>query len=210
MTNAHPSLLAASRVAACACLLISGCSAPGSGQSPLPGADPATPASAGPSPSVAPTSSSPTATPSAQCPAEAPAALKLSKGTLPKGTSFGFIRFFDATALYVDPAEFFGEEAAVKAARKDGEIGPHEDLPNPFYIRNRSTAIVRVPVSAGLRVRVIDNQEATEHSITTAEFASLYCGEARPDWLYSNPEDLPVNLTITNGEVVKVEEQYVP
>lgn len=208
MTHAQPSLLAAISLAACGCLMIGGCAAPGSGRPTLPGADLTTATTAGPSPSTSPTSSSPTAT--AQCPVEVPAALTVTKGTLPKGTSFGFVRFFDATAIYVDPAEFFGNEAAVKAARKDGEIGPHEDLPNPFYIRNHSTAIVRVPVAATLRVRVIDNQESTEHSITTAEFASLYCGGPRPDWLYSNPEDLPANLTITNGQVVRVEEQYVP
>jgi len=133
----------------------------------------------------------------------------VSKGTLPSGKSFGFVRFFDGTALYVDPAEFFGNEAAEKAAREDGEIGPHEGLPNPFYIRNRSKAIVRVPVSATLRVRVIDNQEVIEHSITTAQFASLYC-DGPPSWLYSNPEDLAANLTIVKGEVVGVEEQYTP
>lgn len=120
------------------------------------------------------------------------------------------MRHFDATAIYVDPAQFFGDEAAVRAARQDGEIGPHEELPNPFYIRNRSKAVVRLPVSAKLRVRVIDNQEVAEHSITRAQFASFYCGEPRPDWLYSNPEDLPANLTVVNGEVSVIEEQYVP
>jgi hypothetical protein len=134
----------------------------------------------------------------------------VSKGTLPKGTSFGFVRFFDGTAVYVDPAELFGNDAAEKAAREDGEIGPHEELPNPFYVRNRSTAVVRIPVSATLRVQVIDNQDVAEHAITTAQFATLYCAEARPDWLYSNPENLPANLTMAHGEVTRIEEEYLP
>lgn len=166
----------------------------------------AAPTSAAPSESASPTSASP----SASCSPAVPPTLKVSKGTLPRGTSFGFVRFFDGTALYVDPAQFFGNEAAQKAARADGEIGPHEELPDPFYIRNRSSAVVRVPVSATLQVRVIDNQKVTENLITTAQFASLYCGTARPDWLYSDPENLPANLTMVKGEVTRIEEQYTP
>jgi len=51
---------------------------------------------------------------------------------------FGAIVGIDPSALTVDVdlAQFFGLEDGIAAAREDGVIGPNEDLPNPFYVRN--------------------------------------------------------------------------
>jgi hypothetical protein len=51
---------------------------------------------------------------------------------------FGAIVGIDPRALTVevDLAQFFGLEDGIAAAREDGVIGPNDDLPNPFYVRN--------------------------------------------------------------------------
>jgi hypothetical protein len=148
--------------------------------------------------------------PLAECPAAVPSAITVSEGEVRDGKSFGFVHHFDGIALYVDPAEFFGNEDAIKAAREDGEIGPGEDLPNPFYIRNPSTAILRVPVSDALRVKVLDNQDTRPHSLSRAAFTSLYCASGRLHWMYSDPTGLPAWITVANGVATEVAEQYVP
>lgn len=197
--------------AAAAALLFVGCTAP----SPQPSTEPAGPSSA-PSVSsstpISPTATSPSTTPSAQCPRAVPPTLRVTKGTLPNGKSFGLVQHFDGTALYVDPAEFLGGDAAVRAAREDGEIGPHEDLPDPFYIRNHSKAIVRIPVSAKLRITVLASRggSPTPEKLTAGELAALYCDQPRPDWVYGAGPGMTTNLTVVDGEVTRVEEQYTP
>lgn len=159
-----------------------------------------------------PTSTSPIQTPSAQCPAAVPPTIQVSKGTLPSGKSFAFVHHFDGTALYVDPAEFLDGKAALKAAREDGVIGPHDDLSEPFYIRNRSTAIVRVPVSASLRITVLASRGGSPmpEKLPLGEFAALYCGEPLPDWVYGAGPEMPANVTVAKGEVARVDERYLP
>lgn len=177
--------------------LLSGCAFVNS--TPPPPSAPPTPVVASDSPALG-----------AACPATVPSTVAVSDGQLRDGKSFGFVHHFDGIALYVDPADFFGNAEAIKAAREDGEIGPGEDLPNPFYIRNRSDAIVRVPISEALRIKVLDNQEAQPHSLSLAAFTSLYCASGRLHWMYSDPAQLPVWITVANGVATKVAEQYVP
>lgn len=151
-----------------------------------------------------------TSTPS--CPAPVPSTITVREGVLADGKRFGFVHHFDGTSLYFDPAEMFEDEAATTAAREDGEIGPGEDLPNPFYIRNRETGIIRVPVSAKLSITLMTSRGSSlsPHHRTASEFAALYCSADRPDWLYANPEELPMNLVVVNGQVTRADEQYLP
>nr|WP_300151671.1 hypothetical protein [Propionicimonas sp.] len=141
-----------------------------------------------------------------------PGTITVGEGRLPDGKRFGFVHHFDGTALYLDPAEMFSDEAAVRAAREDGEIGPEEDLPDPFYIRNPETTIVRVPVSATLSITLLASEGSSPfpHVRTATELAALYCSPDRPDWLYANPDELPMNLVVVNGEVTRADEQYLP
>jgi hypothetical protein len=104
---------------------------------------------------------------------------------------------------------FSGKEA-VRAAREDGDLAPGEDLPEPFYIRNRDTTPVRIPVSRSFAVTLVDNGNAAPHHLTASQFAELYCGTALPSWLYANPEALPVHVRVSKGLLVEAEEQYLP
>ncbi len=186
-----------------------GCAAPGSGQFPSGSSEATASHASAPSTSGSPGSAE---TPTA-CPAPLPSTILVGGGEIPDGKSFGLVHHFDGVALYVDPAEFFGNEDAVKAAREDGEIGPDEDLPNPFYIRNPDKTIVRVPISAKLRVSLLNNDSdrgPTLKDRAVAELASLYCSDTPPDWVYSGPQELPTNLKVVKGELVGFEQQYLP
>lgn len=123
--------------------------------------------------------------------------------------SFGFIHHFDGTDLYVDPAEYFTGRDAVRAAREDGKLTPGEDLPDPFYVRNKDTALPQVPVSGNFIATVLDSQLA-KRSLTALKFAELYCGNSHDGWLYADPSSLPMHLRVSGGLVVKADEQYLP
>jgi hypothetical protein len=131
-------------------------------------------------------------------------------GKLPEGTSFAFIRYFDGTAAFVDPAQLLSGKAAVRAARDDGELAPGEDLADPFYIRNRDTTLVRIPTSGSLAVTLLDNRNAAAHHLGANQFVELYCGIPLPSWLYANPESLPAHLRVSKGRLIEAEEQYLP
>mgnify|MGYP006869342301 FL=1 len=113
----------------------------------------------------------------------------------------------------MDPAEIFGDEAAVKAAREDGEIGPKEELPDPVYIRNPDRKLVAVPVSDGFRVTLLigtDSGTATRH-FTGKQFAELYSPDRKPVWEgYSALDNIPVELRVSEGRSARADEQYLP
>jgi hypothetical protein len=147
------------------------------------------------------------------CPDRLPDGSKVGKVMVKAGKVFGIIRFFDGKCLYVDPAEFFGNEAAVKAAREDGEIGPHEDLPNPFYIRNTERDVVAVPVTGKFEVAVLvgtSSGVATRH-FTGTQFADLYRSDHKPAWTgYSPLDNLPMELQVSEGRAKRADERYLP
>lgn len=140
-----------------------------------------------------------------------PESMTWTDGALPPDRQFGFVRHFDGKALYFDPAEWFSNEAAIEAAREDGEIGPDEDLPNPFYIRDPDAEIVRIPVSGQFSVTVIDGSNYPDgRTLRGTEFAQLYCPGADTDWLYGATDRLPVRLEVRGAQVMGAVEQYMP
>lgn len=124
----------------------------------------------------------------------------------PDGKRFGIVRHFDGQAIYLDPAEWFSNEEASQAAEEDGE-----DLPNPFYLRNREDQVVRLPVSEQFTATVIDGSNYSEERVLSgADFAELYRPGAADAWMYSFPDRLPVHFEVVDAQVVGVVEQYVP
>jgi hypothetical protein len=138
--------------------------------------------------------------------------------TLPDGTYFGFVRGVEQTALVFDPAEWFGNEEADAAARADGVIGPTENMPNPFYIRNPVEDNLRLEVTpgAGFTLLAYDDTGAptVEKSVTYAELAQLWTTSEQGDIFFSETSwdefGLPVHLTIFAGKVAGGTEQYIP
>lgn len=135
------------------------------------------------------------------------------------GEQFGFVTKADAAkrTITFDPAEWLDGEEGRLAAVEDGAIGPDEALSNDYYIRNpgartrelelvpSATVHAAVPVT-GLAVRrptaCTDNSPCTSYSVSLPAFFASF-KEQRSG-------GLRFWLTIRNGEVVRLDEQYVP
>ncbi len=128
------------------------------------------------------------------------------------GRSFVFVRKVEVSGsgstLTFDLAYFLTGDDAVKAAVKDGVITPGETLPNDYYIVNHNPLLRTIPIAAKVDVRVIDWTNCC--GLTKGDFdawvaaiksgpGDVYHGTASPYW-----------ITVSGGEIVKIEEQYLP
>lgn len=126
---------------------------------------------------------------------------------------FGFIRglevsrktvLFDA-ALWLTGAP--GEDAAISAGLCTEETRA-ECLPNDYYIYNQAAIDALLPLASNLTVYMLTWHAETEgvkrEFIKLDEFAQLVNDQAQ-HW-----NKLPYNVTIKNGEVIMIEEVYVP
>ena len=128
---------------------------------------------------------------------------------------FGYIRSVStagpAATLAFDEAEFLTGDEAQNAAEDDGVVEPGEPVPNDYYISNPDKTTRTLPIATDAKI--------------TARRCSL-CRNGRPgnldDFLasfmktgqtYADPyrgaESL-YWLTIEDGTVVAIDEQYVP
>jgi hypothetical protein len=165
------------------------------------------------SPVVAGQSSSPTTslTPeatSAPPPSPSPAASPI----LAEGRSFGIIKSVDASygTLVFDLEQFFSGAAADKAAQEDGVIGPGEHVDNDVYIRNVNPMLRTVPISSDLQIDLIQWSNCCEHTFSPnlATFAKAFPGPGPTDDFHGPSS--PYWLTVKDGVIVKIEEQYLP
>jgi hypothetical protein len=128
---------------------------------------------------------------------------------------FGYIRRVStmgpAATLAFDEAEFLTGDAAQKAAEEDGAVPPGEPVPNDYYIRNpdKRTRTLRIANDAQItakRCSLCRNGKPGElgpflesFSKGRQTYADPYRGKYSLYW-----------LTIEDGEVVAIDEQYVP
>ena len=133
--------------------------------------------------------------------------------TLADGTYFGFVKSIDtgSDAMAFDLACFYtGDEANEQAAQRGDEV----PVPNDVYIVNDNTTIRDVPVDPSTELLLIDWNECCETSpgaeldafasaIGEQDFVEIggrrYAGSLSPYW-----------VTIENGQVVLIEEQFLP
>jgi hypothetical protein len=110
--------------------------------------------------------------------------------------------------LVIDLEQWFSGPAADQAAMEDGELPPGEEhVPNDFYIRNEST-----------QWRILPIDPATHVSMTTYPFgqvdAPLVITLGRFGKIFSEDKGyvagFPYWITVRDGEVVAIEEQYIP
>jgi hypothetical protein len=169
------------------------------------------------SPSVSATSPSVTGlspSPSVASPSPSPVPSPSGSPALAEGRSFGYIKSVDATAspptMVFDLAQFFSGADADKAAQEDGVIGPGEHVDNDFYIRNVNPLLRTVPISATVQISLIKwtNCCETKLSPDLATFASAFPGPGPTDDFHGPMS--PYWLTVKNGVIVKIEEQYLP
>jgi hypothetical protein len=157
--------------------------------------------SAGSPPVPSPTES-PTGSPT---PSETP--------VLEDGHHFGFIKAVDVADsphdLVFDLAQWFTGEEANTAAREDGVIGPDESVSNDYYIRNENTLLRTLSFEDDVDLQVIDWNNCCElrtgqlepfaAAFEDSRAAGSYRGSLSPYW-----------VTVAAGEVVRIEEQYLP
>ena len=133
--------------------------------------------------------------------------------TLAEGTYFGFVESVgvDSGTMGFDLACFYtGEEANEQAAQRGDEV----PVPNDVYIVNDNTTIRDVPVDPSTGLLLIDWNECCETS-PGAELAAFASAIGGPDFVeiggrrYAGSLS-PYWVTIENGQVVLIEEQFLP
>jgi hypothetical protein len=133
----------------------------------------------------------------------------------PSAERFGYIRSVSTTGpaatLAFDEAEFLTGKEAQKAAESDGVVEPGDPVPNDYYIRNRDRTrqTLRIANDAAItakRCQPCRNGQPGRLDPFLASFAKgrqtfadPYRGTYSQYW-----------LTIRDGEVVAIDEQYVP
>jgi hypothetical protein len=109
----------------------------------------------------------------------------------------------DRRTITFDLIQFFTGDAATKAAAEDGKESPP---PNDYYIRNVNPRLRILPVAADapITVNVLAAQatgSATKDvSVTLAKLASYFPNAGKP----------PFWITVAQGQVTKIAEQYLP
>jgi hypothetical protein len=133
--------------------------------------------------------------------------------TLADGTYFGYVESVDVGSgtMGFDLACFYtGEEANEQAAQRGDEV----PVPNDVYIVNDNTTIRDVPVDPSTELLLIDWNECCETS-PGAELVAFASAIGGPDFVeiggrrYAGSLS-PYWVTIESGQVVQIEEQFLP
>jgi hypothetical protein len=155
--------------------------------------------SATPSETISPTSS-PTPSP----PAESP--------VLGDGRHFGFIRSVDLSSqtptLVFDLAYFLTGDEANQAAAEHGEETP---VPNDYYIVNDNPRLRTLALDPDVRIELVDWANCCDSLFVgdLQPFADSFEESSYPSGPYKGRFS-PYWLTVENGVVVRIEEQYLP
>jgi len=124
------------------------------------------------------------------------------------GTIVGFD--LDAPSVTLDLGRWFGDpDEANVAARADGVIGPDEDLPAPFYVRDlHERRVIRIDPSAAIIVLGHDEEGNVRPTrVTMAEFMA--------NWQLGPPSGAWIPAAyhwcwLRDGRVVGIEAEFTP
>jgi hypothetical protein len=116
-----------------------------------------------------------------------------------------------AATLTFDEAEFLTGDAAQKAAEEDGVVPAGEPVPNDYYIRNpdKTTRTLRIANDAKITAK---RCQLCRHG-QPGELGPFLASFSKGRQTFANPYRGKYSLywlTIENGEVVAIDEQYVP
>jgi hypothetical protein len=109
----------------------------------------------------------------------------------------------DRPTITFDLIQFFTGEAATKAAAEDGEESPP---PNDYYIRNVNSRLRTLPVrpDAPITVNVLaapsTGSSTKDVSVTIDELATYF----------PNSGTAPFWITVAQGQVTKIAQQFLP
>jgi hypothetical protein len=164
----------------------------------------ASPTAGEPSGVTGPTGPTTTPTPS-------PSAGPTPSPAIEDGRHFTFlsaIAIGDPTTITFDLAYFLtGDEAAEAAAERGDESPP----PNDYYIINDNPKLRTVPVAEDAELRILDWADCCDGFITGSIdelAAAMASGEDPYGGVYRYTS--PFWLTVEDGQIVLIEEQYLP
>lgn len=127
------------------------------------------------------------------------------------GRFFGWVRSAGAETIDFDEAEFLTGEDAAAAAEAAGEESPP---PNDFFIRNTSEHTIAIPITGNPDIRIqgdVLQAGLGLEPVTLAQWLLLLEGDTDVidfDWYGGGA--LPYWITVEGGQVVAVEEVYLP
>lgn len=132
---------------------------------------------------------------------------------LEDGRHFGFVRSVDPAELEMvfDLAYFLQGEEANEAAAERGDEVP---VPNDYYIINDNPRLRTLVLASDVSLDLLDWNQCCDELFEgdLVAFATAF-DRGRPfesdGFIYQGPAS-PYWLTVRNGEVVRVEEQYLP
>lgn len=110
-----------------------------------------------------------------------------------------------------DVIQFLTGDAAVQEYRRQNPDDPQGEPPNDYMIRNENTQVRTAGVDAGVVVQLVRLREDGDADLDPGTFDELprYLEpDAPPDSPFLSHN--PFWLTLRNGVVVRIEEQYVP
>ena len=133
------------------------------------------------------------------------------------GRHFGYVKSVDVSStpakVLVDVAEFLSGEEANVAAAEDGVIEAGESIPNDYYIRNEAKDPIALDVASDVRVTHIQCPDSCTDGIPGEfdAFAASF-GDTGEKTLLDNYRGAQSQywITVRDGEVVAIDEQYLP
>jgi hypothetical protein len=130
---------------------------------------------------------------------------------LGNGRFFGYIHALNNRAVEYDVAEFLTGPEANEAAVAAGDIQAGEAVPNDYYIVNEDRATGRFPLADDVDV-IIDTLQDGVPGAAPADLLWLMCEFATDEHELDTDvrEKRPFWLTVRDGRVVEIEEQYLP
>lgn len=133
-----------------------------------------------------------------------------STAEIAKSREFAFITAVNADsgpAVTADYAQFLTGKEAAAAARAAGDEIP----PNDYYITNTNRGLRTLPVKPGIRVSLLSRPDGSmDTDGYTVSFATWAGNWTSPTEGNSAIRSGPYWLTISEGTVTAIEEQYLP
>jgi hypothetical protein len=159
--------------------------------------------------STAPPSSAPAGTDSAtQTPSASPSPI------LPDGRSPVYLTKIDVgkRTITFDLIDFLTGDAAKKAWKKANPGSSEDGPPNDYFIVNDNPKLRTLPVADPIEFKVVDqqNMDGTANKTITFDGATAYFVSIKPDQSDHRLSWDPFWITVANGVVTKIEEQYLP
>ena len=148
-------------------------------------------------------------------PATPPTQTQTATATAPTAERFGYIRSVSTAGptatLAFDEAEFLTGREAQKAAEEDGVVERGEPVPNDYYIRNPDKSTRTIPIATDAKITA-KRCPLCRHG-KPGELDPFLASFAKGRQTYAEPyrgKYALYWLTIADGRVVGIDEQYVP